>query len=115
MGPIRCLEKEATRCIPSRPGRIRGTPIPMCSDGTPIPTCDLMAYVDGEATPAIAARIACDPYWSAAARTYGEFQQALRRHLHRFDCPAPLTLGEYDCGLFGRRDQPGIAWHADAC
>ena len=50
-------------------------------DSAPVPPEDLIAYIDGEAAPEIARRIAADPRHLAEARGYARAQEALRQRL----------------------------------
>src|SRR4051794_21203062 len=84
-------------------------------DSAPVPPEDLIAYIDGEAAPEIARRIAADPRHLAEARGYARAQEALRQRLHRFDCPSSQTLGEYELGILVPAERLRIARHVVEC
>lgn len=76
---------------------------------------DLIAYIDGEAPPRVVERIESDPALAAEAREYARVQNQLRVRLHRFDCPPPERLGEYDLGLLAPAERTRIAAHLRDC
>jgi hypothetical protein len=81
----------------------------------PVSPDEMMAYVDGEATPEVAERIAANPQWSEEARGYARVQEALQQRLYRFDCPSSQTLGEYELGMLATVERTRIAQHVVAC
>lgn len=81
----------------------------------PVSPKDIIAYVDGEAPPDIAERIAADPQWSNEAREYARTQEVLRQRLYRYDCPSSQTLGEYELGMLVSVERTRIAQHVVAC
>ena len=50
-----------------------------------------------------------------SAETLATFEMRLGRALFRFDCPSPLTLGEYDLELLGPEQRTAIAQHVLEC
>lgn len=76
---------------------------------------DLLAFVDGEAPPDLAALIRGCPACAATAQGYAHVQRDLRQALHRFDCPTPQRLGEYDLGLLATAERVAIAGHVRGC
>jgi anti-sigma factor RsiW len=81
----------------------------------PVPPEDLIAYIDGEASPEIAERIAADPQQLVEARGYARVQEVLQQRLHRFDCPSSQTLGEYELGMLVPAERTRVARHVVEC
>jgi hypothetical protein len=50
-----------------------------------------------------------------SAEALATFEMRLGRALFRFDCPAPLTIGEYDLGLLGPAERTAVAQHLLEC
>jgi hypothetical protein len=76
---------------------------------------DVLAYVDGDATPAVVAHIdGCD-VCAQQADELRSTQVGLTRLLYRFDCPDPLTLGEYALDLLGPEQRQQTAAHTLEC
>jgi hypothetical protein len=84
-------------------------------ESVPVPPEDLIAYINGEALPEIAERIAADPQQLTEARGYARVQEALTQRLHRFDCPSPQMLGEYELGMLVPAERTRIARHVVGC
>lgn len=76
---------------------------------------ELIAYADGEATPAVRDRVAATPALQAEAAAYDQTQQRLRGRLYRFDCPPPHTIGEYALALLPVVERTRIAAHLTQC
>lgn len=76
---------------------------------------DLIAYIDGEAPPAVTAHVAGCPECAARAREYARTQQQLRVRLWRFDCPPAQTLGEYVFDFLAPEERTRVAGHVIEC
>jgi len=79
---------------------------------------DVLAYVDGDATPAVVAHVEGCDVCAEQADALEATQAGLTRLLYRFDCPDPLTLGEYALDLLGPEQRQQTAAHTlecDAC
>jgi hypothetical protein len=50
-----------------------------------------------------------------SADALATFEMRLGRALFRFDCPAPLTIGEYDLDLLGPEERTAVAQHLLEC
>src|SRR5215472_7763099 len=85
--------------------------VTMQHDSGAISPNDLMAYIDGEASPEIVRRIADDPRLAMEAQGYALAQAALRQRLYRFDCPSSQMLGEYELGILVPEERLRIARH----
>ena len=76
---------------------------------------DLVAYVVGEAPPAIAAHLQACPHCAEAARGYARGEQRLRRVLDRFDCPSPDLMSAYQLDLLPPVERQQVAAHLVLC
>jgi hypothetical protein len=88
------------------------------SDSQPCPTSqseDVLAYLDGAASPELANHIADCLECRQAAQYLAETQARLRQRLYRFDCPSPLELGEYNLDLVPEARRTAIAGHSLEC
>src|SRR5512141_3070774 len=86
-----------------------------CSSPEAVTPEDIVAYVDGDAPPRVVEHIRSCPSCRAEARQYAQVQGRLHQALHRFDCPTPLALGEYNLGLVSAEDRTHIAAHVLEC
>ena len=76
---------------------------------------DLIAYVDGEASPGVVAHVQSCAACATQVRSYARAQQWLQHALCRFNCPPSHALGEYGLGLLVGEDRSRIAAHVLAC
>ncbi|MEW5987779.1 MAG: hypothetical protein AB1791_14185, partial [Chloroflexota bacterium] len=60
---------------------------------------ELLAYLDGEVAPAVAARIEQSAAARQRAAQLAHEQKRLTAHLYRQSCPPSDQLGEYHLGL----------------
>lgn len=75
----------------------------------------IVAYIDGTMSPEVAGHIqGCETCYSDAANL-DTAQTRLRRALHRFDCPEPHRLGEYELGYLLPAQRVEVASHALEC
>lgn len=81
----------------------------------PLDADQVLAYVDGDATPEAARHIRGCPDCQALAHAYGATQRRLRGTLSRFACPTPEALGEYELGLAPPETRQRLAAHAADC
>ncbi len=86
-----------------------------CSSPEAVTTDEIVAYVDGDAPPRVVEHIESCPSCKAEARRYARTQARLKAALHRFDCPSPQALGEYNLGLVSVEDRTRIAAHVLEC
>ncbi len=86
-----------------------------CSSPEAVTPEEIVAYVDGDAPPRVVEHIRSCSSCAAEARRYARAQARLRQALHRFDCPTPQTLGEYNLGLVSAEDRVRIAAHVLEC
>lgn len=76
---------------------------------------DLIAYLDGEASPDVAAHVRACPVCSAAAADYARDLRRLQGKLFRFECPPSHRLGEYELGVVSPEQRTAIAAHVVEC
>ncbi|HEV8637345.1 MAG TPA: hypothetical protein VG370_24250 [Chloroflexota bacterium] len=76
---------------------------------------ELVAHADGQAPAHILAHLRRCPSCRAEAGSYAAWQGALRRGLHRFDCPSAHALGEYQLEVLPAEEGRRIAAHAAEC
>jgi len=76
---------------------------------------DLIAFNDGGAPPNVVEHVRACPDCAATARTYATTERRLARDLHRFECPTPQVLGEYDLGVVPAQEHLAIAMHVRDC
>ncbi len=86
-----------------------------CSDPEAVTPEDIVAYVDGDAPLRVVEHIRSCASCTAEARRYSRTQALLKAALHRFDCPSPTALGEYNLGLVSVEDRTRIAAHILEC
>ncbi|MBX3013774.1 MAG: hypothetical protein KF832_19790 [Caldilineaceae bacterium] len=86
-----------------------------CVQPIPLRDDDLLAYLAGEATPAVTAHLAqCDDcHQRLAALAAAERQMS--QLFYRRECPSALTLGEYQLGLLSPTLERPIAAHLRQC
>lgn len=82
---------------------------PALSDG------QLLAYVEGEATPDITAHMAQCPPCQKRATALARQQRRLRATLYRAACPPSLALGEYQLRLLPPARMLSIQTHLQSC
>jgi hypothetical protein len=75
----------------------------------------ILAHLDGEDLPHVAAHVLRSPEAAALAAEYRALQGNLTRALFRHDCPTTLQLGDYALNLAAMADQVAIAAHVTAC
>ncbi len=76
---------------------------------------DILAFVDGDAPPRVAATIRACPTCAALAQEYTATERGLRHSLYRFDCPPPHQLGDYHLGWLPTAERVAIATHLRMC
>lgn len=76
---------------------------------------NLIAFLDGEAPPEVAAHLRDCAICRGVAAEYARVQGPLLTHLWRFDCPAPQALGEYELGLLRPEERTSVAAHVVDC
>ena len=75
----------------------------------------LLAYLDGEADPKVAAHLEQCQHCRERAQRLGRLQERMGAEMYRIACPEPLELGEYHLGLLGGARARAIAGHLDYC
>lgn len=81
----------------------------------PLDADQVLAYVDGDASPEAALHIQGCADCRALARDYGATQRRLRGILSRFACPSPNALGEYELGIATAEPRHQLAAHVSEC
>ncbi len=81
----------------------------------PIEGGDLLAFVDGAASPEAAAHIASCPECLAEARALGGMAALFGAALDRDDCPAPGELLDYSMGFAEPLERDRIEQHVAGC
>ncbi len=76
---------------------------------------DLIAYLDGEASPDVAAHVRDCPECCAASADYARDLRRLQGRLFRFECPPSHQLGEYELGVVSPEQRTAIAAHVVEC
>ena len=76
---------------------------------------DLIAYLDGEASPDVVAHVRDCPPCSATAAGYARDLRRLQGRLFRFACPPSHRLGEYELGVVSPEERTAIAAHVVEC
>jgi anti-sigma factor RsiW len=75
----------------------------------------ILAYLDGEELPHVAAYLQTSPEGATLAAQYQALQGNLARVLYRHDCPTTQQLGDYALRLPASADQVAIAAHVTTC
>lgn len=76
---------------------------------------DLIAYIDGEAPAEVIAHILHCPICAKEAGEYARAQSGITKRLYRFDCPTPLSLGDYEMGMLQPEARTAIGGHVVSC
>lgn len=76
---------------------------------------DLIAFNDGGAPPNVVEHVRACPDCAADARRYASTEHRLARALHRFECPSPHALGEFDLGLLPAQERLATELHVRSC
>ena len=76
---------------------------------------ELVAYAAGDAPTRVADHVRACPTCAALAGEYRALYAQLRARLHRFDCPTPQVLGEYELALLGPEERQVVAAHTLEC
>jgi len=88
----------------------------MTSELSPEPTNqELLAYLDGEATPQVVEHINQCPYCRERAEQLARFQDLLTTRLYRAACPTTVELGDYCLGLLPEERASETARHVAEC
>jgi hypothetical protein len=80
-----------------------------------IPPDELIAALDGEASPDVLEQLRAAPDSAAELDALTHLQSTLQRRLYRFDCPDPHELGEYALDLVPPWRRPALAAHLSEC
>lgn len=86
-----------------------------CRLPEPLRDEQLLAYLDGEATPAVAHHLESCPACRARLQALSQSERRLLTTFYRRDCPPPLALGEYKLALLPSAEQLAIAQHVTQC
>ena len=86
-----------------------------CISSPALSDAQLLAYVDGEADPPVAAHIEHCPYCREQAGHLAHVQHRLTAQLFRITCPAPEELGEYHFGLLPQKQAADVGRHLAIC
>jgi hypothetical protein len=90
-------------------------PVVSCIEPGAVTPEELVAHADGQAPGHVQAHLRRCAACRAEARGYAAWQTALRRGLHRFDCPPAQALGEYQLGVLPAEEGRLVAAHAAEC
>lgn len=86
-----------------------------CIDPPPLDTAQLLAFLDGDADPSIAAHLRRCDYCRGQATRLAKLQQGLTAKLYRVSCPTSSELGEYQLGRLGAKRSAMISQHLAEC
>ena len=86
-----------------------------CIAPTEIMEGDLLAYLDGEASPAVVEHVRRCAACAAQAQTYRQLQARLVAALHRSACPTADTLGEFYQGRLAPGPKLVVGLHVQRC
>lgn len=86
-----------------------------CISSPALSDAQLLAYVDGEADPPVAAHIQQCPHCGERAGHLARVQHRLTAQLFRITCPPPEELGEYHLGMLSGERAATVARHLDEC
>ena len=75
----------------------------------------LLAYLDGEADPQVAAHLEHCAHCRERADRLARVQARLTAQLYRVACPSPQELGEYHLGVLPRDRAAAVSRHLAAC
>ncbi len=75
----------------------------------------ILAYLDGEGSPTIAAALQASPERATLAADYTTLQGGLIQALYRRDCPPTQSLGEYALELLPMAERVALATHVTDC
>jgi anti-sigma factor RsiW len=75
----------------------------------------LLAYLDSEAGPGVAAHLEACAYCRARAGELASLQAGLTARLYRLTCPSPEELGDYYLGMLPVRRAATVADHLQEC
>ena len=75
----------------------------------------LLAWLDGEAAPEIAAHLAECPSCRERASALDRLQKDLAARLYRLSCPTPEELGDFHLGLLRGEQADAIRVHLRTC
>lgn len=83
--------------------------------GPELEDAQLLAYLDGEAEPAVMAHVEQCTHCRQRARQLALLQDRLTAGLYRHGCPPATELGEYHLGLLPQTQALGISRHLEDC
>jgi anti-sigma factor RsiW len=87
-----------------------------CSEPGAIRDEELLAYSAGERVrPAVAEHLTHCERCAAQLAAYQRMELRLSGKLHRWDCPSPQVLGEYQLGMLDQQQAAAINNHLRAC
>lgn len=86
-----------------------------CSFPPPLTDDQLTDALDGVADRAVDDHLAGCAYCSTRLAQARQAELVFHARLHRFDCPTPQQLGDYQLKLLGRADVGAIARHLKEC
>jgi hypothetical protein len=88
---------------------------PTCTRPGTVALDDLIAYLDDSASPTVREHVRTCAFCAAEARAYARAQGRLQKALHRFQCPSPQLLGEYQLDFVSPDERQQIAAHILDC
>ncbi len=86
-----------------------------CISANELPEFELMAYLEGEARPDVVGHLVSCPHCQNRLEALAGEQALLKARLFRSQCPAPITLGEYQLDKLPQAERLAIASHIHDC
>ena len=94
---------------------LAGLPHMSCADPPALTDLELIAAIDGEASPDVDRHLRSCRHCAARARSLAQLQQGLRARLYRAFCPSSQRLVEYRRGALAYEQRAAIATHVANC
>lgn len=86
-----------------------------CISPPPLDDRTLLAHMDGEGEPDMAAHLARCPHCRDRARSLARLHNRLTTCLYRAVCPSPVALGEYHLDLLPGGEAQAVTQHLGEC
>jgi len=94
---------------------IAGLPPTSCADPPALTDLELIAALDGEASPEVSRHLRSCRHCAERVHALAQLQRGLRAHLYRAFCPSSQRLVEYRRGSLGYEQRAAIATHVASC
>jgi len=86
-----------------------------CTSPPQLADQELLAHLDGEASPEVEAHLVSCPHCRERAQHLARLQARLAARLYRATCPSPLELGEYHLGILAPAQKLAMDQHLATC